>query len=536
MIRSNELKVKRVSRCLLFFMVTGLVWFHDDSLIDSDVLPKILSFSILICLFVVLLIFSYENWIQASQHLNVWIAILAIPFSIDLLKQQNVYGESQRINGSLSLIIVAGSIIVGTQIRFLKITRALYLSIVSNGLVVSFIIILSNFLSLQRSPFELLINSGVNGGINENFKSLFLGISIALHSILVASVKALKWRLCLLTSASIHLIALIILESLQSFALLFIFWSIIFLMRRLSRLVPLVPILFIALYFSTFFSATLYSLLDNSNRERIDLAKKAFEMLQSAPLISPDSLRISEFDLGIYSVQNSNQTNYWVNDVHNYFLNTANTIGILFSVAILFAFGLLVKGYFQNAQTLSLESKNLGALIIATFLILNVTVVHPIYFYFFCILIGVYLSNQGGLQAKRITWWSQKCLSPFRQRSTVNRNLKLVIHFFFVLQLFLTSFFLIREYSIQESQQLSTLLRATTAQAPLSESQFSSNLDLMRKSSDLRFIYEVGRRFYLNGECTRAREAFQVLQKASNVHFLTRKLDALIDECQSVAG
>ena len=65
----------------------------------------------------------------------------------------------------------------------------------------------------------------------------------------------------------------------------------------------------------------------------------------------------------------------------------------------------------------------------------------------------------------------------------------------------------------------------------LSSKSYEALSPLLLRSRDLRFVYEVGRTYYLQGNCAETAKVEMILRERSSNHFLTKKLGSLYDEC-----
>lgn len=518
---------------LYFSTILALVWFSDGTLIDSIYLSRVLAFAILALL---LLIIDFQNlWQMLAEHpfLIVLICAVSAPVLLGFPYLDKFYGESQRINGTFQLILLITSILLGLLITKAWGLKVLLRPILINGAIASIAVIASRLITLQGSTFAPWVAGNSQGGINENFKSMFIAISFLLHFVFFKSIlRSHVLQYFLRLSLVVHLTALVILGSLQGF-LLIVLAILLFAsaMRMNLRFgIPIISVSFVIGYFAFVFIPSLPKFVDSSTFERINLARRAIEMMKDAPLITPNPLRISENDFSDVTLTKLSETEVWVDDVHNVFLNAANTLGILFLVVLSVSLIILIIDYLKNVRVFSWETNAIGAITIAIYLVLFITILNPIYSFPFCILIGGYVASRNKGLKQNLNAKVIETSGEAKRKSHRIRMASISISILLVIQLAAGTFAILREYTIQR-ETIRIILMNRSGDRALSSKSYEALLPLLLRSRDLRFIYEVGRSFYLGGNCAETGKVEMILRKRSSNHFLTNKLESLYDEC-----
>jgi hypothetical protein len=283
-------------------------------------------------------------------------------------------------------------------------------------------------------------------------------------------------------------------------------------------------------YFAFVFIPSLSKVVDSSTLERINLARRAIEMLNDAPLITPNPFRISENDFSDVTLTKLSGTEVWVDDVHNVFLNVANTIGILFLVVLSVSLIILLLDCLRNVRSFSWETNAIGAITIAVSLVLSITILNPIYLFPFCILIGGYIASRNKCLKQNLKAKVVPTSSEAKRKSLRIRMASISIAIMLVIQLAAGTFAILREYTTQK-ETTKVILMNRSGEAALSAKSYETLSPLLLRSRDLRFIYEVGRFFYMQGNCAETGKIEMILRKRSTNHFLTKKLGSLYDEC-----
>ena len=522
-----------IQQLLYFSSILVLVWFSDNTLIDSIYLSRVLGFAILTLL---LLIIDFQKlWKMLAEHpfLILLICALSAPVLFGFPYLDKFYGESQRINGTFQLILIVTSMLLGLLITKAWGLKVLLRPIIINGAIVSIVVIASRFITLQVSTFAPWEAGNGQGGINENFKSMFIAISCALHLVFFkSSIKSHVLQYFLGSSLIIHLTALAILSSLQGFLLIVL--AILFfssaMKTNLRFGIPIISVSFFIGYFAFVAIPSLAKVVDSSTLERINLARRAIEMLNDAPLITPNPFRISENDFSDVTLTKLSGTEVWIDDVHNVFLNAANTLGILFLAILLVSLIILILDYLQNVRLFSWETSAMGAITIAISLVLIITILNPIYSFPFCILIGGYIASRNKCLKQNLKAKVVPTSSEAKRKSLRIRMASISIAIMLVIQLAAGTFAILREYTTQK-ETTKVILMNRSGEAALSAKSYETLSPLLLRSRDLRFIYEVGRYFYLQGNCAETGKIKMILRKRSSNHFLTKKLGSLYDEC-----
>jgi hypothetical protein len=445
----------------------------------------------------------------------------------------NFYGESQRINGTLLLILISASMIFGLLSGKRSFRRVITKILIFNGALVSILVISSHFFSMQASLLRPWMNGNTEGGINENFKSMFIAVSLALHlSILDWKKRNITKQYWLPMSMLIHLFALFFIGSAQG--VLLVALTCIFIAcgskANLRFGVPLLSIIYATTYLSFLYFGPLAKFVDSSTLERIYLARRGIELLKDAPLFYSNPLRISENDFSSATLTVIPGTTVWVDDVHNVFLNVGNTYGIFLLVFITILMALFITDFYKNALQFSWETKALGATILSTSLVLLITILNPIYFLPLSLIIGMYTTSRAidlkGSKNKNSLVHNSELRHLKIQKSKLGKFIVGIL----VLQLTYGTFSILREYVNQREVNRIVGAKSLSGKNALLES-FTEVEDILESSYDLRFIYEVGRSYYLEDDCQSTKRVAEILRIRSSNHFLTKKLDALYSEC-----
>lgn len=513
---------------LLLITITLLIWFTDDSLIDTISLPKVLVYLAFATFFCALGYQSILVCLQKNPKLLLILIMFSLPFIINLPLMNNFYGESQRLNGTVMFTIIAISILFGLILEKERRIEKTLRCININSLVISCLLVISQFFTLNSSIFDTWTKPSVQGGLNENFKSLFISISaVFLCSTFPRSLSAIKREKFKLFSLALHLVAMTLIGSLQGFVFLLLCGA-IFVLSSLSRLraaIPFLSLVFLASYILAIFKKFLFNYFDSSTQERIKLSQRAIELLESAPLLTANVTRISESDFSRAIITTFPDRSAWIDDVHNYYLNIANTFGLVVAIVLMFMAVALILDYTKHSQILSSKARWFGSLLISMALVLNITVMHVVYFPIVFIILGMYLS----LRFEEKEQWAKNISSSsdgIKPKSHY-RLLPAIVSVTILIQSSIGIVLISREYVLQKQV---TSFYATTTNSSASEFQ-NFVLTRAQKSQDLRFIYEIGRSRYLQKDCDGLWATLEVLNSRSRNHFLTKQLSKLSDNC-----
>lgn len=521
-------QISSLKNFLLLLTVTLLIWFTDDSLIDAISLPKVLVYLVFATLFCALGYKSILVCLQKNPKLLLILIMFSLPFTIDLPLMNNFYGESQRLNGTLMFAIIAISILFGLIIEKEKRIEKTLRYINVNALMISCLLVISQFFTLNSSIFDTWTKPSLQGGLNENFKSLFISISaVLLCSTFPRSLSAIKREKFKLFSLALHLVAMTLIGSLQGFVFLLLCGA-IFVLSSLSRLraaIPFLSLVFLASYILAIFNMSLFNYLDSSTQERIKLSQRAIELLESAPLLTANVTRISESNFSRAIITTFPGGSAWIDDVHNYYLNIANTFGLVVAIVLMFMVVVLILDYTKHSQNLSSMARWFGSLLISMALALNITIMHVVYFAIVFIILGTYLS----LRVEEKERWVKNISrsSDGIKPKSHYRLLPAIVSVTILIQSSIGIVLISREYVLQK--QVNSF-NATTTNSSASEFQ-NFVLTRAQKSQDLRFIYELGRSRYLQKDCDGLWAYLEVLNSRSRNHFLTKQLSKLSDNC-----
>jgi len=521
-------QISSLKNFLLLLTVTLLIWFIDDSLIDAISLPKVLVYLAFTTLFCALGYKSIMVCLQKNPKLLLILIMFSLPFIIDLPLMNNFYGESQRLNGTLMFAIIAISILFGLIIEKEKRIEKTLRYINVNALMISCLLVISQFFTMNSSIFDTWTKPSLQGGLNENFKSLFISISaVLLCSTFPRSLSAIKREKFKLFSLALHLVAMTLIGSLQGFVFLLLCGA-IFVLSSLSRLraaIPFLSLVFLASYILAIFNKSLFNYFDSSTQERIKLSQRAIELLESAPLLTANVTRISESDFSRAIITTFPGESAWIDDVHNYYLNIANTFGLVVAIVLMFMVVALILDYTKHSQILSSKARWFGSLLISMALVINITIMHVVYFPIVFIILGTYLS----LRVEEKERWAKNISrsSDGIKPKSHYRLLPAIVSVTILIQSSIGIVLISREYVLQK--QVNSF-NATTTNSSASEFQ-NFVLTRAQKSQDLRFIYEIGRSRYLQKDCDGLWATLEVLNSRSRNHFLTKQLSKLSDNC-----
>ena len=381
---------------------------------------------------------------------------------------------------------------------------------------------------MNSSIFDTWTKPSLQGGLNENFKSLFISISaVLLCSTFPRSLSAIKREKFKLFSLALHLVAMTLAGSLQGFVFVLLCGA-IFVLSSLSRLraaIPFLSLVFLASYILAIFNKSLFNYFDSSTQERIKLSQRAMELLESAPLLTANVTRISESDLSRAIITTFPDRSAWIDDVHNYYLNIANTFGLVVAIVLMFMVVALILDYTKYSQILSSKARWFGSLLISMALVLNITIMHVVYFTIVFIILGTYLS----LRVEEKERWAKNISrsSDGIKPKSHYRLLPAIVSVTILIQSSIGIVLISREYVLQK--QVNSF-NATTTNSSASEFQ-NFVLTRAQKSQDLRFIYEIGRSRYLQKDCDGLWATLEVLNSRSRNHYLTKQLSKLSDNC-----
>ena len=522
-------QISSLKNFLLFLIVTLLLWFVDESMIDQISLPKALAHLTLTTLFCAL---SYKSILLVLQNHPKMLLIFvtfSLPFIIDLPLMDNFYGESQRLNGTLMFTLIVLSTCFGLIIAQEKRIDMILRCININSLIISSLIVVSQVFSFNSSIFEVWTNPSLEGGINENFKSLFISISaVLLCSTLPESLSAIRRQKSKLLFLALHLSAMTLIGSLQGFVLLILCGVLIVLssQSKLKASIPILSVIFLGGYILAIFNKSLFIYFDSSTQERIKLSQRAIELLESAPLVTPNVTRISESDFSQVTMTKYSGSQAWIDDVHNFYLNIANTFGIVVAVVFIAMIVALILDYSKHIQIFSAKARCIGSLLISMALVLNITIMHVVYFPIVFIILGIYLFLRVE-EKKRLGKGNFRSSDVIKPKSHYRLLLPAIVSVTILIQSSIGIVLISREYVLQK--QINSFNATTTN---FSESEFQNFvLPRVQKSQDLRFIYEIGRARYLQKDCDGLWATLEVLNSRSTNHFLTKQLFKLSDNC-----
>jgi hypothetical protein len=362
---------------------------------------------------------------------------------------------------------------------------------------------------------------------------MFLALSLLMLQLKLKSRRRDSIKLfCYVAATFMHVIALILNGSLQGFLLIALAGLFLACASRPKfRIgIPIFASVFIIMYLSVLFLSPLTQYAESSTRERINLAKRAIEILQEAPLIIPNVIRISENDFSDVTLTKLAESEVWIDDVHNVYLNLGNTIGILFLMGLIISLTFYIIDYTKNIQSLTESARRLGAIILATVLVLFITILNPIYLLPLSMMIGAYLYLREQNLKKTSVSQEGDSISKTFLFNVPRSRIGLVISAMLVLQLTFGTLFILREYSTQKDVNRIMFTNSSIENASLA-GNFEYLVPLLERSRDFRFVYEVGRFYYLDGDCQKTLIIASILQEKSPSHFLSRKLKSLHGEC-----
>jgi hypothetical protein len=450
------------------------------------------------------------------------VLILLIPFFLNFLKIDSYIGEAFRANGISNFPLFAACLLLGAQIRTRSEIRLFQFILTIFGLLVSLIIIIGVIIEIDATSIVApLSNSNQSGGINENFRSIFIAICLLMHrsplDIQSYKIRTLNWM-----SILIHLYALLILDSQQSFLLLalaFIFY--IFLKRNeLQKYILLIP-LFVFIGYVLALNKFGFTKFGSSIQERILIARKAIEYLANPEYLAANPFAVSVLNFKKQTLTEDSKIEFWINDVHNAYLQFGLTAGFLFTIAytVLICFMFLklskIKTNEEVRQTMCIIAA-LQCVFLVTMLDLTFS---PIYF----VLFGMVLGRLNFAQIPKMV--GHKFAAQLVKKSS---NFAVIV---LTAGLIISTVVVIKQVSL-DGKIFQEVREFTYFSGSELTAQQNSVIGKLEKSSNVYLIYEIGRRAYEANDCPSLDSISKILVQRSQNHFLSGKLLALSKACE----
>jgi hypothetical protein len=502
----------QLNSLVLILILIILTFVSSRSQIDYIYTPKLLSLLVVLLIFLLINIRSLIKACNESLILKMAVLILLIPFFLNFLKIDLYIGEAFRANGISNFPLFAACMLLGAQIRTRSEIRLFQFILTIFGLLVSLIIIIGVLIEIDATSIVApLSNSNQSGGINENFRSIFIAICLLMHrspfDIKSYRIRTLNWM-----SILIHLYALLILDSQQSFLLLalaFIFY--IFLKRNeLQKYILLIP-LFVFIVYVLALNKFGFTKFGSSIQERILIARKTIQYLANPEYLAANPFGVSELDF----------KGLWVDNVHNVYLQLGLTAGFLFTIAytafICLIFLRLPKiGIVEEVRQAVCIIAALQCVFIVTMLDL---IFSPIYFVLWGMVLGrLNFAQIPKMVGHKVAAQLMKKLSSF---TVIVLTAGLII----------STVVVIKQASLdgkifQEVRELKLF-----SGSELKAQQYSV-IGKLKESSNVYLIYEVGRRAHEANDCQSLDSISKILVQKSQNHFLSGKLLALSKACE----
>jgi len=516
---------RKESQLIPFFLILILItlsFVSSRSQIDHIYTPKLLLLLVISLIFVLINIPSLIKACNESLVLKMAVLILLIPFFLNFLEIDLYIGEAFRANGISNFPLFAACLLLGAQIRTQSDIHLFQSLMTIFGLLVSLIIIIGVLIEIDATSIVApLSNSNQSGGINENFKSIFIAICLLMHRS-PFNIKSYKIRTLNLMSTLIHLFALLILDSQQSFLLLglaFIFY--IFLKRNeLQKYILLIP-LFVFIGYVLALNKFGFTKFGSSIQERILIARKAIEYLANPEYLVANPFAVSELNFKKQTLTEDSNIEFWINDVHNVYLQFGLTAGFLFTIAytVLICFMFLKLSKIKTDEEVRQTVCIIAALqCVYSFTILDLTF-SPIYF----VLFGMVLGRLNFAQIPKMVGhkFAAQLMKKLSNFTVIALTAGLII----------STVVVIKQVSLdgkifQEVRELKFFSGSDLI------AQKKSVIGKLEESSNVYFIYEVGRRAYEANDCPSLDSISKILVQKSQNHFLSGKLLALSKACE----
>jgi len=515
-------KESRLNPFFLILILITLFFVSSRTQIDYIYTPKLLLLLVISSIFLLINIRSLIKACNESLVLKMAVLILLIPFVLNFLKIDSYIGEAFRANGISNFPLFAACLLLGAQIKTRSEIRLFQFILTIFGLLVSLIIIIGVLVEIDATSIVApLSNSNQSGGINENFKSIFIAICLLMHRS-PFNIKSYKIRTLNLMSILIHVYALFILDSQQSFLLLglaFIFY--IFLKRNeLQKYILLIP-LFVFIGYVLALNKFGFTKFGSSIQERILIARKAIEYLANPEYLVANPFAVSELNLKKQTLTKDSNIDFWINDVHNVYLQFGLTAGFLFTIAytVSICFMFLKLSKIKTDE----EVRRTVCIIAALQCVYLVTILDltfsPIYF----VLFGMVLGRLNFVQIPKLV--------DHKVAAQLMKKLSSFTVIVLTAGLIISTVVVIKQGSLdgkifQEVRELKFF-----SDSELKAQQYSV-IGKLEESSNVYLIYEVGRRAYEANDCPSLDSISKILVQKSQNHFLSGKLLALSKACE----
>lgn len=523
---------KRINKLIVFASIFGLAFAFDNTIIDSVYLPKNLLFTFVLLLFLIVnfrkatYLFKYSRILQFSSLFLGFLYVLA-------QNSANWYfGDSQRLNGLIFYLCTFVSLISGSLIWELNLSRQLLLSLACAGFLSS-ALVLSTFFKGPVDKWKMsgwLLTQDV-GGLNENFKSIFISVSLLSLLLFLVYSKTKLQTIMIMIGVVVHLSALIAIGNLQGIGLI-VLSVLIFqiLIRENFKMFGLVLLLALGSYSLIVARPPSVLIQDSSIKERILLAREATKYLETAPIIIPDFIRISTLDFSSQTLSSSPNIKFWVDDVHNFYLQLANSLGIIPTIVFVSFFIATISLALRLNHPVKTRVLSLGivSICVAYGITLLITMGTMFYAFAFFLLFGMLIGMAVRDKTESKIEFSEKvkgACSKVITKLTFRASAISVILVGIVCTYFVTS-----DYALQRDF-VSSLQRYNAGN--FDHLAWENEKSVLAKSHDLLFLYKVTAFFKESSVCDPALEVAMYMKSMSPGHFLTKEAGKLSATCLS---
>jgi len=371
-----------------------------------------------------------------------------------------------------------------------------------------------------------------DGGINDNFKSIFFAVLIVVTLIVALSTTIVAKRVTFLSFAILFGLALATLGNLQGFALLTLTILFFILISKKATLLVRASILMnFAVYLLLVLSQPQWLVRDSSIRERLLLAQEAIRHVNSAPWFEPNFIRISQLDFTKQTLTTNPSIKFWVDDVHNFYLQQVNTVGLVnfVIIVVLIALFFVFTSRKEFLRSIKLEEQLLLALCFAFLVILLITMGTLFYVYIVTIFFGLICNRLRNPHSEDVE--DRKNLNVRGLRTRFNHtnmvSVLAIIPIFIVAAVTLNRIAL----DLMSQDKFSAAIQRSSPN-DFSNIGWALERNSLQYSNDLRYLYEVSRFLTNSSVCDPAKEVAEILSEKAPGHFLSREALELSRECR----
>lgn len=522
---------RMLNQFLIFVMLLALTFAFDETLVDQVYFPKILLFALSLVLFMLVNIHLTIAVLKKSKTLQLsglWLFCLLV---MSWGSGTWYLGESQRLNGLIFFVCVVLSLIFGAIIWRSNLTRPFVFYVSFIGFCSATLVIVGQTSEINEN-YQLggWLRVQSEGGINDNFKSMFISISFLCMLLFLRETKTKLHLIISILGATVQMTSILIIGNLQGIALIAasaIFY-VTLVLRRAWMMVPLIAAALGSYIFVVWRRPSLF-IQDSAIHERLLLARKSFEYLEDAPLFRPEFIRVSTLDFSDVTLTNSPGIKFWIDDVHNFYLQLANTIGIVFTITFVSFFVVLV---FVASRRIKQSEKiyfSAGLLAICaaygcTLLITMGTMFYAfIVFTIFGILLEMTSPREDSLKRE-----SRMLLKKPGGAEFDSKIFPFVSAFAIAFVTVVTASFTVRDF-VSQNRFLGALRQYNPEEFTLTG--WEKERPSLERSNDLRFLYETTRFLVNSSACEPANQVASMMKEKAPNHFLAREADDFSKSC-----